>query len=76
MTVPRFMPKTITTLYDVAEHLRTPEEIAAYLEATIEDAAGDATLIAKTLGDVARAEAIAALSLKLNIEAARGDQNH
>ena len=25
------MAKTITTRYDVAEHLRTPEELAAYL---------------------------------------------
>ena len=26
------MAKTITTRYDVAEHLRTPEEMAAYLD--------------------------------------------
>jgi len=30
------MAKTITTRYDVAEHLRTPEEMAAYLEACID----------------------------------------
>ena len=47
--------KTTTTLYDVAEHLRTPEEMAAYLEACIEEAAGDAAFIAKALGDIARA---------------------
>ena len=29
------MAKTITTRYDVAEHLRTPEEMAAYLEACL-----------------------------------------
>ncbi len=34
--------KTLTTRYDVAEHLRTPEEMAAYLEASIEEAGGDA----------------------------------
>jgi DNA-binding phage protein len=28
--------KTRTTLYVVAEHLRTPEQMAAYLEACIE----------------------------------------
>jgi probable addiction module antidote protein len=61
------MDKTITTPYDVAEHLRTPEEVAAYLEASIEDAAGDAILIAKALGDIARSETIA--GVKLNIEA-------
>ena len=50
------MSKTKTTRYDVAEHLRTPEEMAAYLEACLEEADGDATLIAKALGDIARAK--------------------
>jgi probable addiction module antidote protein len=50
------MKKTITTRYDVAEHLRTPEEMAAYLEACMEEANGDVTFIAKALGDIARAK--------------------
>lgn len=50
------MAKTATTSYDVAEHLRTPEEMAAYLEACIEDANGNATFIVKALGDIARAK--------------------
>ena len=50
------MTKTITSPYDVAEHLRTPEEMAAYLEASIEEADGDAAFIAKALGDIARAK--------------------
>jgi probable addiction module antidote protein len=50
------MRKTKTTHYDVAEHLRTPEEMAAYLEACLEEADGDATFIAKALGDIARAK--------------------
>ncbi len=50
------MAKTVTTRYDVAEHLRTPEEMAAYLEACIEEANGDAAFIAKALGDIARAK--------------------
>lgn len=49
------MTKTKTSRYDVAEHLRTPEEMAAYLEACIEEAHGDAAFIAKALGDIARA---------------------
>ena len=49
------MAKTITTRYDVAEHLRTPEEMAAYLEVSLEQAKGDAALVAKALGDIARA---------------------
>lgn len=50
------MPKTPTSRYDVAEHLRTPEEMAAYLEACLEEANGDAAFIAKALGDIARAK--------------------
>jgi probable addiction module antidote protein len=50
------MSKTITTRYDVSEHLRTPEEMAAYLEACFEEANGDAAFIAKALGDIARAK--------------------
>ena len=50
------MKKTTTTRYDVAEHLRTPEEMAAYLEACLEEANGDAAFIAKALGDIARAK--------------------
>ena len=49
------MTRTKTTRYDVAEHLRTPEEMAAYLEACIEEADSDAAFIAKALGDIARA---------------------
>ena len=47
------MRKTLTTRYDVAEHLRTPEDMAAYLEACLEEADGDAAFIAKALGDIA-----------------------
>lgn len=50
------MRKTTTTRYDVAEHLRTPEEMAAYLEACLEEADGDAAFIAKAIGDIARAK--------------------
>src|SRR5262245_31219257 len=50
------MGKTKTTHYDVAEHLRTPEEMAAYLEACLAEANGDAAFIAKALGDIARAK--------------------
>ena len=50
------MSKTKTTRYDVAEHLRTPEEMAAYLEACLEESKGDASFIAKALGDIARAK--------------------
>jgi probable addiction module antidote protein len=47
---------TTTSTYDVADYLRTPEDMAAYLEACIEEADGDAAFIAKALGDIARAQ--------------------
>ena len=47
---------TKPTPYDVAEHLRTPEEMAAYLDAWLEDAPDDVSGIARALGDVARAK--------------------
>jgi len=53
------MTKTKTSRYDVAEHLRNPEEMAAYLEACLEEAKGDAAFIAKALGDIARAKGMA-----------------
>ena len=40
----------------IAQFLETPEEMAAYLEACIEEADGDAAFIAKALGDIARAK--------------------
>ena len=49
------MTKAATAPYDVAEHLRTHQDMAAYLEASIEEADGDAAFVAKALGDIARA---------------------
>lgn len=45
-----------TSTYDVAEHLRTPEEMAAYLDAWLEEAPDDVSGIARALGDIARAK--------------------
>jgi probable addiction module antidote protein len=75
------MKKTITTRYDVAEHLRTPEEMAAYLEACIEEAEGDAAFIVKALGDIARAKGMtqvardAGLSRESLYKALSGDRS-
>ena len=44
------------TAYDVAEHLRTPEEMAAYLDAWLEEAPDDVAGLARALGDIARAK--------------------
>lgn len=75
------MAKTVTTRYDVAEHLRTPEEMAAYLEACIEEAHGDAAFVAKALGNITRAKGMsqvardAGLSRESLYKALSGDRN-
>ena len=56
------MAKTVTSRYDVAEHLRTPKEMAAYLEACLEEADGDAAFVAKALGDIARAKGMSQIA--------------
>jgi probable addiction module antidote protein len=55
--------KTRTTPYDVAEHLRTPEEMAAYLDAWLEEAPDDVSGIAKALGDIARAKGMTQVAM-------------
>ncbi|KLP40821.1 addiction module antidote protein [Enterobacter ludwigii] len=41
--------------WDSAEYLKTEEDMAAYLDACIEEAGDDAAFIAKALGTIARA---------------------
>lgn len=48
--------KTKTVPYDVAEQLRTPKEIAAYLDAWLAEAPDDLSGITRALGDIARAK--------------------
>jgi probable addiction module antidote protein len=47
---------TKTIPYDIAEQLRTPKEMAAYLDAWLDEAPEDASGIARALGDIARAK--------------------
>lgn len=54
--------RTKISSYDVAEHLRTPEEMALYVEACIAESDGDAAFIAKALGDVARAQGMSKIA--------------
>jgi probable addiction module antidote protein len=48
--------KTRTIPYDVADQLRTPEEMVAYLDAWLTDSPDDVAGIARALGDIARAK--------------------
>ncbi len=47
--------KTEFSKYDVADYLKTDEDIVFYLEACFEEAGDDAAFIAAALGDIARA---------------------
>lgn len=48
------MANTQTQPWDPAEHLQTKEDMAAYLEAALED--GDPALVTAALGDIARSK--------------------
>ena len=52
--------KVTFSRYDTANYLKTEEDIAAYLEACVED--GDPALIVAALGDVARARNMSQLA--------------
>ena len=52
--------KTRTRPFDSAEYLKTEEDMAAYLEAALEE--GDPTLITHTLGVIARARGMSQLA--------------
>ena len=54
------MPKTKTRIWDPAEHLTTEEDMAAYLEAALQE--GDSGLIAAALGDIARAKGMSQIA--------------
>lgn len=48
--------KPMTSPYDVAEHLRTRKEMAAYLDVWLDEAPDDVAGIARALGAIARAK--------------------
>lgn len=48
--------KTTFKTYDVADYLKSEEDMALYLEACFEEAGDDAAFIATALGDIARAK--------------------
>lgn len=56
-------PKTEIFEYDVAEQLRNPEEMAAYLDAWLTDAPDDVAGITRALGDIARAKGMAQVAI-------------
>ncbi len=71
---PRTRQKTKTLPYDIASQLRTPQGMAAYLDAWLSEAPDDVAGIARALGDIARAEGMSqvaqAVGLRLHAEPA------
>jgi probable addiction module antidote protein len=60
------MTKTKTRVWDPAEHLVTEENMAAYLEAALQE--GDSALIAAALGDIARAKGMSQIARDAGLE--------
>lgn len=54
------MPKTVTMPWDPADHLKSEEDMAAYLEAALEE--GDPALVAAALGDIAKAKGMSQIA--------------
>lgn len=54
------MVKARTLPWDAAEHLNSEEDMAAYLEAALEE--GEPALVAAALGDIARARGMTQLA--------------
>ena len=59
------MKKEKTRLWDAAEYLKTEEDMAAYLEAALEE--NDPSLIAAALGDIARAKGMTQIAKKTGL---------
>lgn len=54
------MSKVTVRAYDSADYIDSPEAVAAFLDAALED--GDAKIIAATLGDIARSKGMAMIA--------------
>lgn len=52
--------KTTTKRWDAADHLESRSDIAAYLEAALDD--GEPAVVAAALGDIARAKGMSAIA--------------
>ena len=59
------MNRLQTYTWDAADHLETKEDIAAYLEAALED--GDPAIIVAALGDIARSKGMTYIARETGI---------
>jgi probable addiction module antidote protein len=56
-----------TTRFDAARYLKSERHAAAYLKACMEEADGDAALIAAAIGDIARAYGMSKLAREVGM---------
>jgi len=54
-----------TTVWDMAEHINTKEDVTGYLEAALEE--NDTALLLAVIGDIARSKGIAQIAKDLNL---------
>lgn len=59
--------KTELRNYDVADYLQSPEEMAAYLEASLAECDGDPAFVSRALGDIARAMGMSEVSRRTGL---------
>ncbi len=59
--------KLMTAPYDVTEHLLTPEDMAAYLDAWFKEAPNDAAGIGRAVGDIACAKGMTQVAKKVGM---------
>jgi len=57
MAKKRTVRKEAFTRWGAVDHLKSEKDVAAYLEAAMEEAGDDASYIAAVLGDIAKARA-------------------
>jgi probable addiction module antidote protein len=57
--------KIKTRKWDLAEHIKTEEDVVAYLDAALDD--GDPELVTAVLGDIARSKGMAKIAKKTGL---------
>jgi probable addiction module antidote protein len=57
--------KEKTTVWDMADHINTKEDVIAYLEAAFEE--NDTALLLSVLGDIARSKGMTQIAKDLNL---------
>lgn len=61
------MSRETFSRYDTAEYLTSVEDVAAYLEAVIEEAGDDPAFIAQALGNIARSRNFSELARQIGV---------